>query len=138
MRKGKRFPFVKRTNSANLANTIPYLPIALTCGDTTIEAMALLDTGASVNVLPYEAGLRLGATWSEQNVPIQLGGNLAREEARGIVLSTTIDDFPSVSLAFAWTRSKQVPVILGHTNFFEEFDVCFYRADSAFEICPKE
>ncbi|MEH2114878.1 hypothetical protein [Nostoc sp.] len=26
-------------------------------------AIALLDTGASVNVLPYEIGLQLGAVW---------------------------------------------------------------------------
>jgi hypothetical protein len=47
--------------------------------------MALLDTGASVNVLPYEIGLQLGAVWEEQIVPIQLSGNLARMEARGLV-----------------------------------------------------
>jgi hypothetical protein len=30
--------------------------------------MALLDTGASVNVLPYEVGLQLGAVWENQTV----------------------------------------------------------------------
>ncbi|WP_375513712.1 hypothetical protein [uncultured Nostoc sp.] len=40
-------------------------------------AIALLDTSASVNVLPYEIGLQLGAVWQEQTVPIQLSGNLA-------------------------------------------------------------
>ncbi|MBE9101337.1 hypothetical protein IQ267_18010 [filamentous cyanobacterium LEGE 07170] len=58
--------------------------------------MALLDTGASVNVLPYEIGLQLGAVWEEQTVPIQLSGNLAQMEARGLVLSATIAEFSSV------------------------------------------
>ena len=134
---GKRFPFIERTNSLGLSSTLPYLPITLTYRNRSVEAMALLDTGASVNVLPYEIGLQLGAVWEEQIVPIQLSGNLARMEARGLVLSATVAEFPSILLAFAWTESREVPLILGHMNFFAEFDVCFYRADFAFELRPR-
>lgn len=134
---GKRFPFVERTNSLGLSSTLPYLAIGLTYRDRSVEAMALLDTGASVNVLPYDIGLRLGVVWEEQTVPIQLSGNLAQLEARGLVLSATVAEFPSVLLAFAWTQSRQAPLILGHMNFFAEFDVCFYRADLAFELRPR-
>jgi len=134
---GKRFPFIERTNSLGLSSTLPYLPITLTYSNRSVEAMALLDTGASVNVLPYEIGLQLGAVWEEQTVPIQLSGNLARMEARGLVLSATAAEFPSVLLAFAWTESREVPLILGHMNFFVEFDVCFYRSDFAFELRPR-
>ena len=100
----------------------------------SIETTALLDTGASVNVLPYETGLQLGAVWENQTVPIQLSGNLARLEARGIVILGTVDGFESVPLAFAWTQSREAPLILGHVNFFAEFDICFYSADSVFEL----
>jgi len=134
---GKRFPFIERTNSFGLSSTLPYLPITLTYRNRSVEAMALLDTGASVNVLPYEIGLQLGAVWEEQIVPIQLSGNLARMEARGLVLSATVAEFPSILLAFAWTESREAPLILGHMNFFAEFDVCFYRADFAFELRPR-
>jgi len=134
---GKRFPFIERTNSLGLSSTLPYLPITLTYTNRSVQAMALLDTGASVNVLPYEIGLQLGAVWEEQIVPIQLSGNLARMEARGLVLSATVAEFPSILLAFAWTESREVPLILGHMNFFAEFDVCFYRADFAFELRPR-
>ncbi len=58
---GKRFPFIQRTNSLGLSSTLPYLPITLTYTSRSVEAMALLDTGASVNVLPYDLGLQLGA-----------------------------------------------------------------------------
>jgi hypothetical protein len=131
---GKRFPFIERTNSLGLSSTLPYLPITLTYRNRSVEAMALLDTGASVNVLPYDLGLQLGAVWEEQTVPIQLSGNLARMEGRGLVLSATVAEFPSILLAFAWTESREAPLILGHMNFFAEFDVCFYRADFAFEL----
>lgn len=134
---GRWFSFIERTNSLGLSSTLPYLPITLSYRDRSIEAMALLDTGASVNVLPYEVGLQLGAIWEEQTVSIQLSGNLAQMEARGLVLSATVGEFPAVLLAFAWTRSREAPLILGHMNFFAEFDVCFYRADLAFELRPR-
>ena len=37
-------------------------------------------------------------------------------------------------LAFAWTNSNDLPVILGQVNFFFEFDVCFLRSRLLFEI----
>jgi len=133
----KRFPFIERTNSLGLSSTMPYLPITLTHQNRSVEAMALLDTGASVNVLPYEVGLQLGAVWEKQTVPIQLSGNLAQMEARGLVLSAIVAEFFPVLLAFAWTASRESPLLLGHMNFFAEFDVCFYRTDLAFELRPR-
>lgn len=117
---------------------MPYLPLILTSEDRSVEVMALLDTGASVNVLSYEIGIQLGAVWENQTVSIPLSGNLARSEARGLVLSGTVAPFSSVLLAFAWTQSKNTPVILGHMNFFAEFNVCFYRHELAFEVHPRE
>ncbi len=137
MLNSQRFSFVERTNSAGLSSTMPYLPITLSFQGNSVEALALLDTGASVNVLPYELGLQLGAIWEEQTVPIQLGGNLVQAESRGLVISSTVAEFPSILLAFAWTQAREIPLILGHMNFFAEFDVCFYRADLAFELRPK-
>jgi hypothetical protein len=138
MLNSKRFPFIKRNNSFGIPSTMPYLPLVLTYRNRSLEVMALLDTGASVNVLPYEIGLQLGAVWEEQTVPVQLSGNLAPMEARGLVLSATVAEFSPVFLAFAWTEFREVPLILGHTNFFAEFDVCFYRTDLAFELHPRK
>ncbi len=102
---------------------MPYLPLILTSENRFLEVTALLDTGASVNVLPYEIGIQLGAVWENQTVSIPLSGNLARSEARGLVLSGTVAPFS--------------PVILGHMNFFAEFNVCFYRHELTFEVCPR-
>ncbi|NMG06095.1 retroviral-like aspartic protease [Brasilonema sp. UFV-L1] len=137
MLNGKRFPFIEQSNSLGISSSMPYLPITLTYKNRSIEDMALLDTGASVNVLPYEIGLQLGAVWEEQTVPVQLSGNLARLEARGLVVSATVTEFSPVLLVFAWTKSTEAPLILGQMNFFVEFDVCFYRADLAFEVRPR-
>jgi hypothetical protein len=135
---GQRFSFTERTDSLGRASIMPYLPLTLTSENRFVEVMALLDTGASVNVLPYEIGIQLGAVWENQTVPIPLSGNLALSEARGLVLSGTVASFPPVLLAFAWTQSKDAPVILGHMNFFAEFNACFYRHELAFEVCLRE
>jgi hypothetical protein len=137
MLNGLHYPFIDRINSIGQTSTLPYLPITLSKGNKSIEVMALLDTGASVSVLPYEIGIQLGAIWENQTLAIPLSGNLGQSEARGLVLSGTVGKFASAPLVFAWTRSTDVPVILGHMNFFAEFNVCFYRHESAFELNPK-
>lgn len=137
MLNGQRFQFSERVDFSGKSSTMPYLPITLTHQNTSIEVMALLDTGASVNVLPYEVGLQLGAVWSAQTTSIKLSGNLDTIEARGLILSGAVAHFSSVLLAFAWTQARDVPIILGHMNFFAEFNVYFYRYASAFEVCPR-
>jgi hypothetical protein len=136
MLNGQRFNFIEKIDSSGRSIVMPYLPLQLTNGSLSVEVMALLDTGASVNVLPYDVGLQLGVVWEEQTVTIPLSGNLARTEAKGLVLSGTVAPFPSILLAFAWTQSNDSPVILGHMNFFTEFNVCFYRHELAFEVRP--
>jgi hypothetical protein len=75
--------------------------------------------------------------WENQTVSIPLAGNLEPIEARGLIVSGIIDNFAPVRLAFAWTESNNLPLILGQLNFFTEFDVCFYGSQLAFEIGPK-
>lgn len=132
-----RFAFTEIDPDLGTLSTLPYLPLILTYRDQSINVSGLLDTGSSVNVLPYEMGLRLGAVWERQRLSVPLGGNLARFEARALVLTANVERFSPVELAFAWTQDKNAPLILGQMNFFLAFDVCFYRAESAFEISPK-
>jgi hypothetical protein len=104
----------------------------------SLNTEGLLNTGASVNVLPYELGLQLGLIWENEMLSVLLTGNLARFEARAVVVDAQISSFPTIDLAFAWTQAPNVPLILGQANFFFEFDVCFFRARSEFEIRPKQ
>ena len=100
----------------------------------SVSINALLDTGSTVNLLPYNIGLQLGATWEEQTVRLPLAGNLARVEARGVFVDVQIGNLEPVRLAFAWAQASQIPLILGQTNFFREFDVCFQRSRRTIEI----
>jgi len=96
----------------------------------------LVDSGATVNVIPYEAGLQLGAIWDDGKANLRLAGSLGSQTAMPLFATAEIEGLPTVKLAFAWIKNC-APVILGQTNFFMEFDVCFYRSKLEFEVLPK-
>ena len=58
MLNGQHFSFTECINILGQTSILPYLPLTLNKDSRSIEVMALLDTGASVNVLPYELGLQ--------------------------------------------------------------------------------
>jgi hypothetical protein len=105
--------------------------------DQSVAVVGLLDSGAMVNVLPYQVGIGLGAVWERQTTALRLTGNLAHFEARALLVSAAVGPFVPVRLVFAWTQAPNVPVLLCQVNFFMEFDVCFYRSQLAFERRPK-
>ena len=133
----ERFAYSQARNSAGESALLPLLPIVLRLGEKSVATTGLLDSGATVSVLPFALGLQLGAVWEEQTVSVRLGGNLASQEARALLVSATVGGFEPVRLAFAWTRADNVPLILGQINFFAEFDICFFRAQQAFEVSRK-
>ncbi|MGI8551318.1 MAG: hypothetical protein ACR2PL_11120 [Dehalococcoidia bacterium] len=137
MRNGRRFAYTPADSMVGEASLLPLLPLVLHYQGCSTSATGLLDTGATVNVLPYPLGVELGAVWEGQTVSVQLTGNLARYEARALLVSAEVGRFPPVPVVFAWTRAEAIPLILGQVNFFMEFDVCFYRSQLAFEVRPK-
>ncbi|MDM8537287.1 hypothetical protein QUF70_11070 [Desulfobacterales bacterium HSG17] len=117
---------------------MPFLPLTLSVKDSHIETSALVDSGSTVNVLPYDTGLRLGLVWEDQKIALpSLVGTLRGLPAFGVLITGEVSPFFPVPLAFAWTQSNDVPVILGQTNFFSEFDVYFFGSRKLFEVIPK-
>ena len=133
----QRFPYKIIDSSLGMVDRMPHLPLTLGYNGHSLKVEGLLDTGASVNVLPYEIGKQLGFIWENETLSVILAGNLAQFEARAVVVDAQVGSFPTINLAFAWTQATNVPLILGQANFFFEFDVCFFRARSEFEIRPK-
>ena len=131
------FPFVQRATDLGTASLAPLLPITLASA-RTVSVMGLLDTDAAVNVLPFSVGEQLGADWDALSTTVELSGNLSTVEARVLVASAVVASFPPVRLAFAWAKTDAVSVLLGQVNFFLEFDVCFFRSVSLFEVRPKQ
>ena len=132
-----RFAYAHPDTRHAEGSLLAYVPITLRHATHALAVTGLLDTGSTVNVLPYALGLQLGLVWEQQSTRVHLTGSLARLPARGVIVSGQVASFPPVDLAFAWTQAPDVPILLGQVNFFMEFDVCFFRSQAAFEINPK-
>jgi hypothetical protein len=52
MHNAQRFNFVEGFDTFGVPDALPQLPLSLTYRGSLVEVLALLDTGASVNVLP--------------------------------------------------------------------------------------
>jgi hypothetical protein len=52
------FPYKIIDRNLSIVDRMAYLPLKLSFNDRSLDAEGLLDTGASVNVLPYELSLR--------------------------------------------------------------------------------
>ncbi len=78
MRNTDRYPFLPGEPTLGEASFRPYLPFTLVHQQVSITASGLLDTGASVNVLPYSIGVELGYDWERQTTALSLTGNLAQ------------------------------------------------------------
>lgn len=68
---------------------------------------------------------------------LRILGSSERSAAMPVLLMVTVGDLPPVTQAFAWSQSDEVPLVLGQTNFFMEFDVCFFRSQLTFSVVRK-
>ncbi len=137
MRDAERYPYISGDSALGEASFRPCLSFTLSSQQASVSALGLLDTGATVNVLPYLLGIELGYEWERQTTVLDLTGNLAQFQARAALAQATVGNYEPVQLIFAWTRAESVPLILGQVNFFMEFNVCFYRSQLQFDIIPK-
>ena len=136
----QRFQYAAKSVFPGSRMGLPFMSIALSNDSYAVTVRALLDSGSTVSVLPYDIGLELGLDWERQTVPTPLVGMLKDAPAWGVLITGHVEPFPPMPLLFAWTQvtSDRVPVILGQTNFFHTFDVCFSGSLQVFEIAPKE
>ena len=131
-----KFSYSVSDPSQNEFDSLPRLTFLLNLDNREVEVTGLVDSGATVNVLPYEIGIRLGKIWDDSKPHIRLAGNLGNFPAIPLATTAKIGDFSPVRLVFAWVKTD-APLILGQTNFFMEFGVCFYRSKLEFEIMQK-
>ncbi len=134
----ERFSYLQAQGFPGLKSGLPYLPLTLRTLTQAVTVSALVDSGATVNVLPHDVGLRLGLRWERQMLNLAPVGFLRGAPAYGVKLIGEIAAFPPVNLVFAWTQktSQELPVILGQMNFFQEFRVIFDGKENTFEVMP--
>ncbi len=132
----QRFPY---TPIPPFSCGMPVVTVHLAHETCSLVTTALVDSGAAMNLLPFEYGEQLGFMWNEQRLALPMGGLLPHAKAFAVPVTLTLDPFPSVELAFAWTDVSQarLRVLLGQINFFQSFKVTFTAYEQHFEICPK-
>ena len=81
----ERFPYCDRDPASPGLDLMPDLPLVLRHQFRMLSGVGLVDSGASISVLPYSLGLQLGFDWNNQKAHITLGGTLAHVGARGIL-----------------------------------------------------
>ncbi len=91
MRNAQRFDFTEGFDTYRVPDALPQVPLSFTYQGLSLEVLALLDTGASVNVLPHSVGIQLDAVWEEQTTSVML----ASVQARGLLVSGKIREFQS-------------------------------------------
>ena len=91
--------------------------------NTQSQKRQLVDSGATNNVLPYHFGLELGLSWEAQACRLTPVDILCGAPVVGVKLYREVPPFPPFEMVFAWTQKDDMPIILGHMNFFLPFDV---------------
>ena len=132
-----RFPFVSKGSGGPVPDLAPLLPIRLSRGTKAIDVIGLVDSGADVSVLPYSIGSQFGVDWNSLVLTCSVGGSIGRIPGKMFAVQVAVASFPPMQLVFARVQSDNVPLILGQTNFFMEFDVCFFRSQNFFQIQPR-
>jgi predicted aspartyl protease len=67
MHNAERYPFVPIDVALGEASFRPCLPVTLVYQQNSVAIFGLLDTGASVNVLPHSVGIELGYVWEQRD-----------------------------------------------------------------------
>jgi hypothetical protein len=130
-------PYTPPVAGAGSLDYMPFLSIRLEHRQRSVDSVGLVDSGAMVNVMPYDLGIQLGLDWNAPAPQIRLTGNLGRVPAKAIVVRAIIGNYPPVGLTFAWSQSPDARLLLGQFNFFFEFEVCFFRWRAEFEVRPR-
>ena len=117
----------------------PLVKIALSHDGHEIPVSALVDSGATISILPYETGRQLGFVWEEQTIPLHLGGPLKDLPAVAVLVDGHIPGLPETPLVMAWVAETEYPIrpILGQVNLFQQFKITFEGYTNTFDIYPK-
>jgi hypothetical protein len=113
---------------------MPIIPLRLENANNVVQTQALIDSGASVNVMPYQVGLDLGFNWEKAPVGKRLAGTLAASETRLLVARAYLADLRMIELGFVWVQSQHSRLLLGQNNFFKFYEVCFSRKHLTIKI----
>lgn len=71
-----RFRYSTSDPAQDEFDSLPRIPLTIRYNDRQLDVIGLVDSGATVSVLPQEIGLQLGARWDDRRANLRLAGNL--------------------------------------------------------------
>jgi hypothetical protein len=113
-------------------NILPFLRMNISAVQK-ISVIALVDSGASINLLPYSVGQALGFDWDSTEKGPPISGTI-HSESRIVKARVTIGSLDEVELSFCWIKRDDVRLLLGHYDFFAHFTVCFLTRENKFSL----
>jgi hypothetical protein len=85
-----RFRYTTTDSSQNELDSLPRLPLTLSHHERNLQVNGLVDSGATVNVLPHSIGLQLGEVWNDNLAVIRLAGSIGNSFAQPLPLIARI------------------------------------------------
>lgn len=141
-----RFQYTEAQGMAGISGMLPFIPLTLLqTGDgvhitARMTVPALVDSGATVNVLPRDVGEQMGLEWESLQGILPSAGTIHHRPALALPLFVKVPQLPPQRLLFAWSELSthdHMAVLLGQTNFFDEYYVDFRKPDGYFDIVLK-
>jgi hypothetical protein len=77
-----RIPYSTTDPAQDAFDSLPRLPVRLRTDSRAIDVMGLVDSGATVNVLPHDVGLQLGLVWDDRRANIRPALSVSSQPCR--------------------------------------------------------
>lgn len=106
---------------------VPTATVGIKYGKLSLSCEMLVDTGAYLSMVPYQIGMELGLTISEDEI-LEAGG-VGGASIPHIVKEVELQiGENSIHIRIGWALTDEVPLLLGRLDVFDEFDIEFSQS----------
>jgi hypothetical protein len=106
---------------------VPTATVEIKYRKLSLSCEMLVDTGAYLSMVPYQIGIELGLTISEDEI-LEAGG------VGGVSIPHMVKEVElqigenSIHTRIGWALTDEVPLLLGRLDVFNEFDIEFSQS----------
>ena len=123
------FKYKKISRHDDVGDTYnPSVPVTLIHGNSSVDVIALLDSGADISVIPKGVAEILGMSLScEKEIVIGIGGTAEAASSSMVVVIAKGHEKYSIrsSVKIIFDNGDTFQPILGREDFFENFHITF-------------
>ena len=126
------------TDRHGLPSWIPLVPITLTAATLGVRAVAILDSGADITIVPFEQVAPLGFEWEKLAAGQRSTGAGGSFERRVCPVAITFETWRICDDVEVAEPGKLPATLLGRVEFFTKFVVRFnwFHNPPTFDIDP--